>query len=138
MNDLKRLNEMGISVWELRNPQLFTPKPATQFSLPETCKLLFVNNKKPTSEDAWLFGKILSSLHLLPNQALQIPFSQIKNMHKHALEWCWFCDCTPVLIDGVHCFSSPSLLRLSSEPNEKQKLWRKIKSLIVKKLNAEQ
>lgn len=126
MNDLQRLTEMGITVWDLRRPSLFerTPQP---FSLPIECKLLFVSNAKPNEQEAWLFGKILGSMQLLPNQALHIPYSALSNLHTHALQWCWFSEGEPVLMDGVKNLVSPSLSTLLEDINAKKVLWKQIK-----------
>lgn len=127
MNDLQRLNEMGIPVWDIRDPSLFeqSPKP---FLLPETCQLLFVCNETPNEQQAWLFGKILGSMQLLPSQALQIPSVALSSLNAHSLQWCWFCDCqNQEMIEGVKNIFSPSLSTLSEDINAKKTLWNQIK-----------
>lgn len=127
MNDLQRLSEMGITVWDLRRPELFKEQTAKGISLPCSCKLLFVCEQIPTERDLNLFSKILESLKLSPNQALHLPPARL-NLNSHALEWCWFAQCEPIVLDGVKCLSSPSLSQLEGDKNAKKQLWAQIKA----------
>lgn len=58
---LQFLNEMNISVWQVRQPEYFSMLEANTLSLPETCQLLFVAPAVPTERDAFLLGRYLQA-----------------------------------------------------------------------------
>lgn len=127
MNDLQRLTEMGITVWELRRPELFNQKTPERISLPDTCKLLFVCDQFPTGQDLELFTKILSSINLLPNQTVHLSHQALSTLTEHALQWCWFVDCDPIIFDGVRNLHSQALSKIYIDQNAKKQLWQQIK-----------
>lgn len=128
MNDLQRLTEMGITVWDLRRPELFEQKTRKGISLPSACKLLFICDKIPNGPDLDLFNTILASVNLLPNHALHLPYACLPSLSEHTEKWCWFCACEPLVIEGVKCLSSPSLSTLSTDRNAKKALWQQIQA----------
>ncbi|MGN2611073.1 DNA polymerase III subunit psi [Aliivibrio fischeri] len=87
---LQFLNEMDISVWQVRQTSYFPALENTTLSLPETCQLLFVAPAIPTERDAFLFGKVLASMKLSPEQALFLSSESLEYIGEHHLDWCWF------------------------------------------------
>ncbi|KXF79691.1 DNA polymerase III subunit psi [Enterovibrio coralii] len=129
MNDLQRLKEMGITVWDVRRADLFPTQTAQTIDLPSTCKLLLVCDSQPEEQDAWLFGKILSSMKLAPEEALRLPPEALSSLAEHALTWCWFAGCDGEVPQGVKKLTSPSLSLLQNDQNAKKALWHQIKTL---------
>lgn len=127
MNDVQRLKEMGIPVWELRRPELYSGIAAQDIVLPQTCQILLVSDSLPNQQDAWLFGKILASMKLVPEQARQLPPSALPLIKQHALKWVWFCGTSAQSLDGAWVLSSPSLAVLQHDQAAKKALWQQIK-----------
>ncbi|MDD1783923.1 DNA polymerase III subunit psi [Enterovibrio sp. ZSDZ35] len=129
MNDLQRLKEMGISVWEVRRADVFPNQPQQTITLPVGCKLLLICDNQPEEQDAWLFGKILSSMKLTPEDALRLPADALLAITDHNLEWCWFAGCDGDAPHGTKKLTSPSLSLLQHDQNAKKALWHQIKTL---------
>ncbi|PCS23535.1 DNA polymerase III subunit psi [Candidatus Enterovibrio escicola] len=130
MNDLQRLKEMGIAVWELRRPDIYPNLYREIISLPLSCKLLLICDELSNEHDAWLFGKILASIGLLPDQALRLPPAALPHVGEHALSWCWFAgvkESDLSNLKGVKRLISPALSVLHGSPTEKKALWLQIR-----------
>ncbi|MEZ8143758.1 DNA polymerase III subunit psi [Enterovibrio norvegicus FF-454] len=128
MNDLQRLKEMGITVWDIRHPVVFPENMTTAITLPPSCKLLFVSESAPNDHEAWLFGKILASMKLTPEQALRLPPRALSALGEHSLEWSWFSGVSAQALPNVKALSSPSLSALNDDQNAKKALWKQIKN----------
>ncbi|PKF51885.1 DNA polymerase III subunit psi [Enterovibrio nigricans] len=129
MNDLQRLNEMGITVWDVRRTGFFPNQKAKAVALPASCKLLLVCESQPDEQDAELFGKILSSMKLSPEEALRVQPEVLSAVSEHSLEWCWFAGCEGEALSGTKKLTSPSLSMLQHDQNAKKVLWHQIKTL---------
>ncbi|USH01954.1 DNA polymerase III subunit psi [Grimontia kaedaensis] len=127
MNDLQRLKEMGITVWDVRRPECYPDVSPQPVSLPDDCKLLLVCESKPTEQEALLFSKVLASMKLSVKQALHLPPQAVNLLDKHQLEWCWFAGTQQMDIDGVKMLTSPSLAVLENDQFAKKQLWQQIK-----------
>ncbi|WP_028023813.1 DNA polymerase III subunit psi [Enterovibrio calviensis] len=127
MNDLQRLKEMGITVWDVKRPDLFPNNADKAIALPSSCKLLFVSDAELSVQDAWLFGKILASMKLSPEQALSLPSRAVANLGEHSLNWCWFAGVSVQTLSGVNSLSSPALSILNDDQDAKKALWKQIK-----------
>lgn len=127
MNDLQRLKEMGITVWDIRRPECFPDVTPKTISLPESCQLLLVSEHVPSGQEAWLFGKVLASMKLTPEQALCLPPQALRLLGDHQLVWCWFAGVSAVSLDGVNTLTSPSLAVLDKDQSAKKALWQQIK-----------
>ncbi|MDD9157249.1 DNA polymerase III subunit psi [Aliivibrio sp. S4TY2] len=123
---LQFLNEMNISVWQVRQPEYFPTLEANTISLPETCQLLFVAPAVPTERDAFLFGKVLASMKLLPEQALFLPSSALEYLAEHKLAWSWFSGVPITELEGVKALSSPLLSEMHTNTQSRRDLWRQI------------
>ncbi|CZF78971.1 DNA polymerase III subunit psi [Grimontia marina] len=127
MNDLQRLKEMGITVWDIRRPECYPDLAPQPVSLPEHCKLLLVCDAQPSEQEAWLFSKVLASMKLSVEQALYLPPQAVNLLGKHQLDWCWFAGTQQTDIDGVKMLTSPSLAVLDNDQLAKKQLWQQIK-----------
>lgn len=123
---LQFLNEMNISVWQVRQPEYFPALEASTISLPETCQLLFVAPAIPTERDAFLFGKVLASMKLLPEQALFLPSESLEYLAEHHLTWCWFSGVPVTKLEEVKVLSSPLLSEMHTNTQSRRDLWRQI------------
>ncbi|WP_407332267.1 DNA polymerase III subunit psi [Enterovibrio sp. 27052020O] len=128
MNDLQRLKEMGITVWDVRQPDVLSVNMTKAIALPASCKLLFVSDSAPNEHEAWLFGKILASMKLTSEQALRLPARALSTLGEHSLEWCWCAGVPTHPIAGVKALASPALSALNDDQNAKKALWKQIKS----------
>lgn len=128
MNDVQRLKEMGIPVWELRRPQLYPDSSPQMVALPEDCKLLLVCDSPINEKEAWLFGKILASMKLTPEQARLLPSSAVAHVTQHQLQWVWYCG-VPAQggLATAAVLTSPSLNILEHDQSAKKALWQQIK-----------
>ncbi len=124
--DIQVLQEMGLTVWQIRNTELFPNLEVPTITLPEQCKLLFVSNDELSEHDAWLFGKILKSMKLAPEQALMLPLDALDQIGEHHLTWCWFAGCTGAQPDGCQVLNSVSLHLMHNDPSSKKALWQQI------------
>lgn len=132
MNDLQRLKYMGIRVWELRHPEFYSEQQALT-DLPESCRLLFVSEVIPTERDAWLFGKIIASMQISPEEVLYLPPYALSQLGSHRLSWCWFAGCAVHEMTQVQIITSPSLAALQDDIQAKKSLWHQIKSAAIMK-----
>ncbi|WP_122036684.1 DNA polymerase III subunit psi [Aliivibrio sp. EL58] len=123
---LQFLNEMNISVWQVRQPEFFPALEASTISLPETCQLLFVAPAIPTERDAFLFGKVLASMKLLPEQALFLPSESLEYLAEHHLTWCWFSGVPVTELEEVKALSSLLLSEMHTNTQSRRDLWRQI------------
>lgn len=123
---LQFLNEMDISVWQVRQTSYFPALEATTISLPDTCQLLFVAPAVPTERDAFLFGKVLASMKLLPEQALFLSPESLEYISEHQLQWCWFSGVSITELEGVKALSSPLLSSMHTDTQSRRDLWRQI------------
>lgn len=123
---LQFLNEMNIPVWQVRQPEYFPALEASTISLPETCQLLFVAPAIPTERDAFLFGKVLTSMKLLPEQALFLPSESLEYLAEHHLTWCWFSGVPVTELEEVKVLSSPLLSEMHTNTQSRRDLWRQI------------
>ncbi|MGN2615970.1 DNA polymerase III subunit psi [Aliivibrio fischeri] len=123
---LQFLNEMDISVWQVRQTSYFPALENTTLSLPETCQLLFVAPAIPTERDAFLFGKVLASMKLSPEQALFLSSESLEYIGEHHLDWCWFSGVSTIELEGVKILTSPLLSEMHSNTQSRRDLWRQI------------
>ncbi|GLR76694.1 DNA polymerase III subunit psi [Aliivibrio sifiae] len=123
---LQFLNEMDISVWQVRQTEYFATLENSTISLPETCQLLFIASAVPTERDAFLFGKVLASMKLLPEQALFLPSESLEYVAEHHLTWCWFSGVAITELEGVQTLSSPPLSEMHTDTQSRRDLWRQI------------
>ena len=123
---LQFLNEMDVSVWQVRQPEYFSALETQTISLPETCQLLFVAPTVPTERDAFLFGKVLASMKLLPEQALFLPSESLEYLAEHHLTWCWFSGVPVTELEEVKALSSPLLSEMHTNTQSRRDLWRQI------------
>ncbi|CED70584.1 DNA polymerase III subunit psi [Aliivibrio wodanis] len=123
---LQFLNEMDISVWQVRQTQYFPTLEANTLSVPKTCQLLFIAPAIPTDRDAFLFGKVLASMKLIPEQALFLPSESLEYLGEHHLTWCWFSGVAPTELEGVRALSSPLLSEMHTNTQSRRDLWRQI------------
>lgn len=130
MNDLQRLKAMGITVWEVRNPQIFPNYQAAQVMVPDDCKLLFVSEHLPDIQTFPLFEKIVVSMKLSVAQTMYLPPAALQNVSHHKLTYVWFAGCPEQELPGAHLLTSPELSALESTPDAKQALWQRIKSTL--------
>lgn len=130
LQDIQRLKEMGIPVWQLRKPEIYGGEQHT-LSLPDTCKLLFVCDQSLNETDAWLFGRILKSMDLLPEQALQLPHAALESLAHHELIWCWYIGQPQFKLQGVNVLTSTPLADMQQNPSAKKHLWQQICSYDV-------
>ncbi len=125
---------MGISVWQLRRPEVFLTDPMPKIALPEDCQLLFVSAHPPSEKDISLFEKILKTMKLNLEQSMYLPPDSIKYLQVHQLKWCWFADCDhqnlPQSLHRLHTIHSCSLKLLESDLGEKKRLWQQIKLIV--------
>lgn len=135
MNDLQRLKEMGISVWQLRRDDIFVSPAPEPILLPTSCKLLLVAPSCPKEDSAYFFGKILTSMGLTSKNAMYLAPHAIAYIHEHALSWCWFAgvklkEPPSLLTTKVNLLHTSSLKELEQDNLAKKKLWHQIKSVI--------
>ena len=123
---LQFLNEMDISVWQVRQTEYFAALKNSTISLSETCQLLFIASSVPTERDAFLFGKVLASMKLLPEQALFLPSESLEYVAEHHLKWCWFSGVPITELEGVQTLSSPPLFDMHTNTQSRRDLWRQI------------
>ncbi|PSW04144.1 DNA polymerase III subunit psi [Photobacterium lipolyticum] len=124
--DIQVLQEMGITYWQVRKPELFPEMQIPVIDLPESCKLLFITSDELDEHDGWLFGRILNSMKLTPEQALALPLEALEQVGEHHLVWCWFAGCQGVHPAGCQILTSSSLKAMHSNPATKKALWQQI------------
>ncbi len=130
MNDVQRLKNMGISVWALRKPEHY-PLHQQKIILPSTCRLLLVSDSIPDEADAWLFGKIIASMQVAPEEAMYLSPLAFSLIETHTLDWCWFAGCALQSIENVHVLTSLSLSHLQTDMRAKKDLWQQIKRAVT-------
>ncbi len=117
---------MGIQVLQLRKPEHYSnyqPKVV----IPKACRLLLVAEKLPEGEDAWLFGKIIASMKVTPNECFYLSLEAFSYLRDYQLHWCWFAGIEPLPMANVRVISSPALSQLHHDQNAKKALWSQIK-----------
>nr|WP_086940452.1 DNA polymerase III subunit psi [Thaumasiovibrio occultus] len=122
----QRLAAMGVSRWQLRHPHFYPDLSPTLVNLPDACRLLLVCDDTLSEQDAWLFGRILQSMNLTPDDALMLPSDGVAQLGEHQLAWIWFAGCNGSAPEGLHQLSSPSLQALHDQPAAKKQLWQQI------------
>ncbi|OEF25848.1 DNA polymerase III subunit psi [Vibrio rumoiensis] len=133
LREQQYLQEMAIPVWELAHPERLQGYQAPGLVLPSSCVLLLVSESLPQGEDATLFIKVLGSMTLKPEQALQITPAQLVTLEKHQLSWIWFAGCEVSLtLDGVNQLSSPLLQDIHGNTQNRRDLWQQICSYDTK------
>ncbi|OOF25785.1 hypothetical protein BZJ19_07060 [Salinivibrio proteolyticus] len=125
LTDIQRLQAMGLSVWQLRHPELYGREQEV-IQLPENCQLLLVCDDPLSEQDAWLLGNILKSMKLEADMARQLPHAALAALGDHHLVWCWYIGEPEVVIDGVHTLRSLPLAQMHDNPAAKRDLWRQI------------
>lgn len=123
---LQFLNEMDISVWQIRHAEYCPTLETSTISLPETCQLLFIAESIPTERDAYLFGKVLASMKLKPEQALFLSSESLEYVAEHHLNWCWFSGVPVTELEGVQILNSPLLSEMHTNTQLRRDLWRQI------------
>ena len=86
LTDIQRLQAMGLDVWQLRHPAIYDQTHEV-IQLPDTCQLLLVCDTPLSEKDAWLFGNILKSMKLSPEQTRQLPHAALSALGEHRLTW---------------------------------------------------
>ncbi|PSU46745.1 DNA polymerase III subunit psi [Photobacterium frigidiphilum] len=124
--DIQVLQEMGLTYWQVRKPEFFPNMQVPVIDLPESCKLLFITDDELNEHDAWLFGRILGSMKLKPEQALSLPLEAVEQVAEHHLTWCWFAGCQGAHPVGCQVLNSSSLRAMHSNPSSKKALWQQI------------
>ena len=127
------LHEMGIKNWELIQPTRlgqYTPSP---ISLPATCKLLFVSEKKPTDKEIVQFEKILASINLSLKESHYIHPEWLYLLTKHDLTWIWFSgkkEMSQAISSSANQLTSPLLSDIQKNIHHRHELWRQIRSYL--------
>ncbi|OZS45873.1 DNA polymerase III subunit psi [Photobacterium sanguinicancri] len=124
--DIQVLQEMGLTYWQVRKPECFPALEVPVINFPDDCKLLFITEETLTEHDAWLFGRILKSMKLTPEQALMLPPSALEQLGQHQLVWCWIAGCTVTAPVGVQALLSAALSTMHTNPAAKKALWQQI------------
>ncbi|GAB6261552.1 DNA polymerase III subunit psi [Photobacterium sp. CCB-ST2H9] len=124
--DIQILQEMGLTSWQIRKPDCFPDLSQPVIDLPESCQLLFVTSEALDEHDAWLFGNILRSMKLTPDQALALPPHALPDLGEHHLTWCWFAGCESVAPSDCHILHSAALSQMHDHPADKKALWQQI------------
>ncbi|WP_413112956.1 DNA polymerase III subunit psi [Thaumasiovibrio sp. DFM-14] len=122
----QRLTAMGLQRWQLRHPHYYSQYRPTLIDLPASCRLLFVCDEPLNEHDGWLFGRILASMKLSPEQALQLSSQALEQLGEHQLTWCWFAGCSGTAPAGVNVLTSVSLAQMAQQPAHKKQLWQQI------------
>ncbi|UJF19710.1 DNA polymerase III subunit psi [Vibrio sp. SS-MA-C1-2] len=131
MRNFALLQEMGIPIWQLRRPELYQDRQASDESegmLPEHCRVAFIAENKPEGHQAWLLGRIIKSMKLQPEDVFYVPLAGLNRLSVQQIEWCWFCGVEPIEHPFSDCkvLRSPSLQQLNDNPADKKQLWKKI------------
>ena len=126
MNDLHKLKEMGLQLWQVRDHSIFATIEQKEIQLPAECKLLYVSFNAPLAEQVDFFGKVLASIGLNPEQALYLPPEAALNV-KILPEWCWFAGVTPHDTKNTKLLVSCNLHQLEYDIESKRQLWQQIK-----------
>ncbi|MEJ2765507.1 DNA polymerase III subunit psi [Photobacterium sp. MCCC 1A19761] len=124
--DIQILHEMGLTYWQIRKPDFFPELEMPVIDLPESCKLLFVCEDELDDHDRWLFGRILNSMKLSPEQALMLPPQGVAQIRVHHLTWCWLAGCQAPHPAGCQVLTSMSLKQMHTNPASKKALWQQI------------
>jgi DNA polymerase-3 subunit psi len=132
MDDVQRLKNMGIRVWQLRKPEHY-PDHQPKVVIPETCRLLLVTDQTPNEADAWLFGKIIASMQVMPEACFYLSSEGFSYLDEHQLDWCWFAGIKASPMANVRVLSSPCLSQLHHDLNAKKALWHQIKQAVTLK-----
>lgn len=130
IDDVQRLKNMGIRVWQLRNPDHY-PAHQPKVVIPDTCRLLLVTDKVPEEADAWLFGKIIASMQVMPEECFYLSSEGFSYLSEHKLDWCWFAGTQASPITNVRVLNSPLLSQLQQDLNAKKALWHQIKHAVT-------
>lgn len=124
--DLQLMQEMGLIYWQVRKPDFYPGRELPAIDLPESCKLLFVCDDELDEHDRWLFGRILSSMKLTPDQALSLPAAAVEQVREHHLIWCWVAGGEAAHPSGCQLLTSISLTQMHTNPGSKKALWQQI------------
>ncbi|MGR2768304.1 DNA polymerase III subunit psi [Photobacterium ganghwense] len=124
--DLQLMKEMGLTYWQVRKPDFFPGWERSAIDLPVSCQLLFVCDDELDEHDRWLFGRILSSMKLSPEQAMALPSSAVELVREHHLTWCWVAGCETAHPAGCQLLTSISLKQMHTNPAAKKALWQQI------------
>ncbi|KKD01810.1 DNA polymerase III subunit psi [Photobacterium halotolerans] len=124
--DMQLLQEMGLTHWQIRKPECFPAWAQSVIDLPDSCQLLLVTPDEMDEHDAWLFGNILRSMKLSPEQALTLPPHALSELGEHHLTWCWFAGCQGVEPSDCQILHSASLRQMHDHPASKKALWQQI------------
>ena len=124
--DLQLMKAIGLTYWQIRKPGFYPEQEQPVIDLPETCQLLFVCDDELDEHDRWLFGRILGSMKLQPEQALCIPAAAVEQIREHHLKWCWVAGCEAAHPADSQLLTSASLKSMHTNPGAKKALWQQI------------
>ncbi|CAH0538786.1 DNA polymerase III subunit psi [Vibrio marisflavi] len=120
------LNEMGISEWYLKQPELLQGVCANKAELPKACRLLLVSPLLPSGSVASMFEKVLKSMRLELSQSRHILPHQLDSFHLKGIEWIWFAGCDVNEAVKTRVLSSPVLSEVADNTQLKRQLWQQI------------
>ncbi len=122
----QRLRAMGLQRWQLRHPHYYPNVQQPTIHLPQDIALLFVSDETIDEHDAWLFGRILASMKLTPEQAMHVSTEGVAQLGEHQLTWIWYAGCESSEPSDVRVLRSIALSQMHQQPSAKKQLWQQI------------
>lgn len=128
MRSIAMLQEMGLTVWQLRKPERVNAHP--EINIPENCRLLFVAPEFPENDELELLVKIALSMGVSAEEVYYLTSEQLQLLDTpQEIAWLWFCGeekCAHSLICNRQ-IASHRLSALKENPLFKKQLWQQIK-----------
>ncbi len=118
------LQELGISLWQIRKPELFSvPVQPEQISLGDSELLLIAESQ---DRDKPLTQAILKAIGVAPEKVACLSFEQFEAYAGPLPVWVWSTqgEISPVV--GHYFLFSPAVDEMVNAPLMKQQLWRQI------------
>lgn len=126
------LKYLNIIEWKLRYPVILNKKKPVQ--LLKKLKLLIVSDTLVSLEDFFI-QDVIRSMHLSSTEVYIITIDQINSIivPKERIVGYWWIGVQALLNYNHYSLSTPSLLTLKVNSNEKRNLWNQINSFFKKK-----
>lgn len=123
------LQEMGIGIWQVREPRFFSHLEKEIIELPKECKLIFICEIAPSKDQLAFVSKILNSMNLGLDETYFLPPNETENILADDV-FCWFVGINPqkTTISNAKVLHSCTLEQLENNPQAKRDLWQQIKS----------
>ncbi|AWX15410.1 hypothetical protein CEP48_04145 [Mergibacter septicus] len=124
------LQEMGITRWQLRRPEIF--KGYATMYVPSHVRLLMITTQKIDPSSIPLFQDILRACQLTSEQVMWLEKSQLNRLKTHAklIYCCWGEMPELKTLSSENSWQLPEISQFCQSPTAKRDLWKKIQQFL--------